>query len=45
MNGQAIYIDEIHPYLSPGKEVIDFCSETEASLNIDYYLFDSEDEV
>lgn len=40
----SIYIDEIHPCISPSKEVIDFCSETETAIDIDYYVFDSSDE-
>ena len=40
----SIYIDEIHPCISPSKEVINFCSETGTAIDIDYYVFDSSDE-
>ena len=40
----SIYVDEVSPSLSPNREVIEFCYETETDIDIDLYLFDSSDE-
>ncbi len=34
----SLYVDEITPVLSPNKEVIKFCYETETDIDIDLYL-------
>lgn len=35
----SIYVDEIHPCISPSREVIKFCYETETDIDIDYYIY------
>ena len=39
-----IYVDDINPCLAPPLDVIDFCHATRTQIDIDMYLFDSENE-
>ena len=39
-----IFAGEITPTLSPSLEVVDFCHETRTELDVDMYVFDSDDE-
>ena len=38
----SIYVDDINPCLAPPLDVIDFCHATRTRIDIDMYLFDSE---
>ena len=38
----SIYVDDINPCLAPPLDVIDFCHATRTQIDIDMYLFDSE---
>ena len=38
-----IYVDEITPCLSPTLDIIDFCHATRTEIDIDMYLYESED--
>ena len=40
----SIYVDDITPCLAPPLDVIDFCHATRTQIDIDMYLFDSENE-
>lgn len=39
----SIYVGDINPCLAPCKKVIRFCYETDTDIDIDLYLFDSND--
>ena len=39
-----IYVDDINPCLAPSLDVIDFCHATRTEIDIDLYIFSSEDE-
>lgn len=39
-----IYANSVTPCLAPSLDVIDFCHATRTQIDIDLYLFDSEDE-
>ena len=38
----SIYVDDINPCLAPPLDVIDFCHATRTKIDIDMYLFNSE---
>ena len=38
----SIYVDDINPCLAPPLDVIDFCHATRTQIDIDMYLFNSE---
>ena len=40
----SIYVDDINPCLAPPLDVIDFCHATRTQIDIDMYLFYSENE-
>ena len=40
----SIYVDDINPCLAPPLDVIDFCHATRTQIDIDMYLFNSENE-
>ena len=40
----SICVDDINPCLAPPLDVIDFCHATRTQIDIDMYLFDSENE-
>ena len=40
----SIYVDDINPCLAPPLDVIDFCHATRTKIDMDLYLFDSENE-
>ena len=40
----SIYVDDITPCLAPPLDVIDFCHATRTQIDIDMYLFNSENE-
>ena len=40
----SIYVDDINPCLAPPLDVIDFCHATRTKIDIDMYLFNSENE-
>ena len=40
----SIYVDDINPCLAPPLDVIDFCYATRTQIDIDMYLFNSENE-
>ena len=40
----SIYVDDINPCLAPPLDVIDFCHATRTKVDIDMYLFNSENE-
>ena len=40
----SIYVDDISPCLAPPLDVIDFCHATRTQIDIDMYLFNSENE-
>ena len=40
----TIYVNDINPCLAPSLDVIDFCHETRTEIDIDMYIYDSEDE-
>ncbi len=39
-----IYIGESTPSLAPSLDIIDFCHETRTEIDIDYYLFEGDEE-
>ena len=39
-----IYVDDINPCLAPTLDVIDFCHATRTEIDIDLYVYSSEDE-
>lgn len=39
-----IYVDDINPCLAPPLDVIDFCHATRTKIDIDMYIYGSEDE-
>ena len=39
-----IYVNDINPCLAPSRDVIDFCHATRTEIDIDLYIFSSEDE-
>ena len=40
----TIYVDDINPCLAPPLDVIDFCHATRTEIDMDMYIFNSEDE-
>ena len=40
----TIYVNDINPCLAPSLEVMDFCHATRTKIDIDLYIYDSEDE-
>lgn len=40
----TIYVNGINPHLAPSLDVIDFCYETRTEIDIDMYIYNSEDE-
>ncbi len=40
----SIHVDDINPCLAPPLDVIDFCHATRTQIDIDMYLFNSENE-
>ena len=40
----SIYVDDISPCLAPPLDVIDFCHATRTEIDIDLYVYNSEDE-
>ena len=40
----SIYVDDINPCLAPPLDVIDFCHATRTQIDIDMYLYHSENE-
>ncbi len=40
----TIYAGDINPCLAPSLDVIDFCHATRTEIDIDMYVYDSEDE-
>jgi hypothetical protein len=40
----TIYVDGINPCLAPSLDVIDFCHATRTEIDIDLYVYDSNDE-
>ena len=40
----AIYVGDTNPCLAPPLDVIDFCHATRTEIDIDMYVYDSEDE-
>ena len=40
----SIYVDDINPCLAPPLDVIDFCHATRTKIDMDLYLFHSENE-
>ena len=40
----SIYVNDINPCLAPPLDVIDFCHATRTKIDIDMYLFNSENE-
>ena len=40
----SIYVDDINPCLAPSLDVIDFCHATRTKIDMDMYLFHSENE-
>ena len=40
----TMYVDDINPCLAPPLDVIDFCHATRTEIDIDMYIFNSEDE-
>ena len=40
----SIYVEDINPCLAPPLDVIDFCHATRTQIDIDMYLFNSENE-
>lgn len=40
----SIYVDDVNPCLAPNRDVIKFCYETETDIDIDMYVFDSDDD-
>ena len=40
----SIYVNDINPCLAPPLDVIDFCHATRTQIDIDMYLFNSENE-
>ena len=39
----SIYVNDINPCLAPSLDVIDFCHATRTKIDIDMYIFDSEE--
>ena len=39
-----IYVDDITPSIAPSLDIIDFCHATRTEIDIDMYIYDSEDE-
>ena len=39
----SIFVGETNPCLAPSRAVIEFCYHTETEIDIDLYIFDSED--
>ena len=39
----TIYVDDINPCLAPSLEVIDFCHATRTEIDIDMYIYSSDD--
>ena len=39
----GIYVNDINPCLAPSLDVIDFCHATRTKIDIDMYIFDSEE--
>ncbi len=40
----VIYADDISPCLNPTMDIIDFCHATRTEIDIDMYIYDSDDE-
>jgi len=40
----TIYVNDVNPSLAPSLDVIDFCHVTRTEMDIDMYVYDSEDE-
>ena len=40
----TIYVNDVNPCLAPSLEVIDFCHATRTQIDIDMYLYNSENE-
>ena len=40
----TIYVGDTDPCLNPSLDVIDFCHATRTEIDIDYYIYDSEEE-
>ncbi len=40
----TIYVDDTNPCLAPSLDVIDFCHATRTEIDIDVYVYDSNDE-
>ena len=40
----TIYVGDTNPCLSPPLDVIDFCHTTKTEIDIDMYVYDSDDE-
>ncbi len=40
----TIYVDDTNPCLAPSLDVIDFCHATRTDIDIDLYVYDSNDE-
>ncbi|MDF2611291.1 MAG: hypothetical protein K0R92_2765 [Lachnospiraceae bacterium] len=40
----SIYVNDVNPCLAPNREVIKFCYETETDIDIDMYVFNSDDD-
>ena len=40
----SIYVNDVNPCLAPPLDVIDFCHATKTEIDIDLYIYNSEDE-
>ena len=40
----TIYVGDIDPSIAPSLDIIDFCHATRTEIDIDYYVYNSEDE-
>ena len=40
----TVYVDDINPCLAPSLDIIDFCHATRTEIDIDLYVYNSEDE-
>ena len=40
----TVYVDDTNPCLAPSLDVIDFCHATRTDIDIDLYVYDSNDE-
>ena len=40
----SIYVGDMNPCLAPSLDVIDFCHATRTEIDIDMYVYNSEDE-